>query len=298
MLSDFQKNRIAPISETEAQTTRLLIRCDDIGMCHAVNMAIKKLIETDIPFSVSVMFACPWYQEAVDILKAYPKVSVGVHLTLNSEWLYYKWGPISGREGVPSLVDSNGYFFETITQFLENNPKMNEVGKELRAQIERALQSGLRIDYMDFHIGSAIATPELREFFEKLAKEYNLGISGCFNEIYYTIFHDPIEDKTDSLVEIVNNLQKDKINLVVFHLGLENPEMNALVDMNWKPMTSPEGISLVSRHRHAELKALCSKEFKEAIKRNNIHLITYHNLISEVGLKAMERLNWRLDIED
>ena len=56
-------------SKAEAQT-QLIIRCDDIGMCHTVNMAVKKLIETGIPFSTSVMFTCPWYQEAVEILKS------------------------------------------------------------------------------------------------------------------------------------------------------------------------------------------------------------------------------------
>ena len=63
------------IREVDAQK-RVLIRCDDTGMCHAVNMALKKLIETKIPFSTSVMFGCPWYQEAVDILKEHPEVSV------------------------------------------------------------------------------------------------------------------------------------------------------------------------------------------------------------------------------
>ncbi len=275
-------------SRVEAQT-KLLIRCDDIGMCHAVNMATMKLLETGMPFSASVMFACPWYKEAVDILKTHPEVSVGVHLTLNSEWKYYKWGPILGKESVPSLVDSNGYFFETTTQFLENNPKIDEVEKELRAQIERALQSGLRIDYIDHHMGTAAATPQLRLLFERLAKEYKLGIPHYFNETYHVLFSVPIESKIDSLIEIVNNLKTGKTNVIVFHIGLENPEMDALIDMNYKPMTSPEGVSLVSRHRHAELKALCSKEFREVLGKNKIHLITYHDLISKVGLKAMKR---------
>ena len=82
------------------EEVKLLIRCDDIGMCHSVNMAIKRLIELDIPFSVSVMFVCPWYQEAVDLLKDNPQISVGVHATFNSEWAYYKWGPVSGKESV------------------------------------------------------------------------------------------------------------------------------------------------------------------------------------------------------
>ena len=89
----------------------VLIRCDDLGMCHAVNMAAKQVFESGIPVSVSVMFACPWYQEAIDLLRQHPNVSVGIHLTLNAEWKNYRWGPVAGKSAVPSLVDSVGYFF-------------------------------------------------------------------------------------------------------------------------------------------------------------------------------------------
>jgi len=86
----------------------LLIRVDDLGMSYSVNMAAKDVIETGIPVSASVMFACPWYQEAVELLKRHPDVSVGIHLTLNSEWKYYKWGPVAGQNAVSSLVDQDG----------------------------------------------------------------------------------------------------------------------------------------------------------------------------------------------
>ena len=76
---------------------KILLRFDDIGMCHSVNKALKEIIKTGLPISVSVMFACPWNQEAVDILKNNPQVSVGVHLTLNAEWKNYRWGPVLGK---------------------------------------------------------------------------------------------------------------------------------------------------------------------------------------------------------
>ena len=88
----------------------MLFRLDDIGMNHSVNLALEEVAKTGMPFSVSVLFACPWYQEAVEILKKYPQVTVGVHLALNSEWRGYRWGPVLGKGGVPSLVDSVGYF--------------------------------------------------------------------------------------------------------------------------------------------------------------------------------------------
>ena len=46
-----------------------VIRSDDAGMSHSVNMALERLIATGLPVSISVMFPTPWYQETVEILK-------------------------------------------------------------------------------------------------------------------------------------------------------------------------------------------------------------------------------------
>jgi len=267
----------------EAQT-RLLIRCDDIGMCHAVNLAAKQLIETGIPFSASIMVGCPWFQEAVALLKANPQISAGVHLTLNSEWQHYKWGPVSGREAVPSLVDKEGYFYESEELFSKADIKIKEVEKELRAQIEKALRSELRFDYLDYHMGTAVSTPELRSLVEKLADEYKLGISVYFNEVYTTLWEIAPERKLNRLLEIVSDLQPNRVNLLVIHLGMENPEMDALIDLN-----HPDDPFRVSIHRQAELDALCSGAFEKALSDKGVELITYRDLVSKAGLKSMKR---------
>ncbi len=74
------------------------------------------------------------------------------------------------------------------------------------------------------------------------------------------------------------------LNLNVIHLGLENPEMDALIDTN-----NPDDPYRVSEHRQAELNALCSDGFKNAIEKNNIKLVTYREIIEERGLKNMKR---------
>ena len=253
----------------------LLIRCDDIGMSHAVNMAAKELIETGLVFSTSVMFPCAWYQEAVDILKEHPEVTVGIHLTLNAEWKNYRWGPISGRDRVPSLVDRDGYFFPSRATFFANNPKLGEVEIELRAQIERAINSGLKISYVDYHMGTAVDKPEMRAIVEKLAKEYNLGISRYFGEIDTPLMYSvPIPEKKDSLDRIVKNLDPNKINLLVCHIGKDYPELEAMIDMN------AFGLSEMSKHRNAELNALIEAKKENIFEKNNVKLIRYKDLIN------------------
>src|SRR3954471_13676145 len=80
-----------------AGAPQVLFRLDDIGMNHSVNLALEQVAKTGMPFSATVLFVCPWYQEAVDILRKYPQVTVGVHLALNSEWRGYRWGPVLGK---------------------------------------------------------------------------------------------------------------------------------------------------------------------------------------------------------
>jgi chitin disaccharide deacetylase len=267
-----------------AQEIQVVIRCDDIGMCHTVNTAAQQVLESGIPFSASVMFACPWYQEAVDLLRQHPEVSVGVHLTLNAEWKNYRWGPVAGADAVPSLVDSCGYFLPSRALLFGQNPKVEEVEKELRAQIRRAMQSGLRIDYLDYHMGAAVNTLELRELVERLAREYGLAISRYYGEQDVAGYYDaPPEKKTDDLLALASGLKAGVPQLFVFHIGLETPEMNALIDQN---VIGPAGMS---RHRHAELQALLSPEFRRTLKDRGAKLMTYRDLITQRGLETMRR---------
>lgn len=261
----------------------LIIRCDDIGMCHSVNMAAKELLETGIPVNFSIMFPCSWIPEALELLKPYDHVSCGVHLVLNSEWQEYKWGPVAGAMAVPSLVDSNGYFFPTRALFEANNPKIEDVERELRAQIERALNSGLKISYMDYHMGTATSTPEYQTLLMKLAKEYHLGISRFYEEIdTKSIYNIDPNAKTDSLLAYLEELPEEGTYLMVFHIGRTFPEMNAMTD------THPWGLKEMSRHRQAELDALVNPEFQKLLKKKNITLLTYDQLLNEKGPEQLK----------
>lgn len=267
-----------------ADQVYLIIRSDDAGMSHSVNMALERLIESGLPVSVSVMFPTPWYQETVEILKRHPTVAVGIHLTLNSEWKNYRWGPVSGRSAVPTLVDEEGYFFPSAEALFQHRPDSKEVERELRAQIDRARRSGLRIDYVDYHMGTATRDPALRDVTERLAREFGLGMSGYFGETS----HDPQywaapHSKSDSLVAMIDRLQPG-FNLVVTHVGIDGPELGALLDMNTDgPL--PE----MSKNRQGELDALTSPRFREALRARGVELVTYRELIEKLGLQTMRR---------
>ena len=265
----------------DPQPKRLMIRCDDVGMSHTVNSAVRELIATGVPFSTSVMIACPWHLEAVDILRANPQIGVGIHLTLNSEWQHYKWGPVLGAARVPSLVDSGGHFFASEAEFTAAKVDLGEVEMELRAQIERALRAGLRVDYLDYHMLTAVSTPDLRAIVERLAEEYGLGLSRYFGEASVSIWDAEPENKLSSLLDHVHNAQPG-LNLLVIHLGMETPEMSAMVDLN--NASDPYRVAI---HRQAELDAITSPVFRAAIEDAGIELLTYKNVVKELGLDSM-----------
>jgi len=271
-----------PLPVEAAEPTQLMIRCDDVGMCHAVNTAVRELLASGVPFSTSVMFACPWYWEAVEILRDHPEIGVGVHLTLNSEWEHYKWGPVLGAARVPSLVDRTGHFFASESEFAAARPDLEEVRAELDAQIERALASGLRIDYIDFHMLTAVSTPELQAIVEQLAAKHRLGISRYFGERSVSLWDVAPGRKLPRLLEFVRQAPPG-LNLVVIHLGTDTPEMAALVDSNYA--ADPFRVAI---HRQAELDAISSPAFRAAVAQRGIELLTYRDLVQRRGLEGMQ----------
>jgi hypothetical protein len=270
-----------------ADAPEVLFRLDDIGMNHSVNLALEEVAKTGMPFSATVLFVCPWYQEAVEILKKYPQVTVGVHLALNSEWRDYRWGPVLGMGGVPSLTDSVGYFLPSTRAFLASKYDLGEVERELSAQVERALKSGLKITFIDAHMGMAWATPQLREVMERVAKKYGLGISTYFGESYYTIWGVAPNSKKSNLLEHLAKAPRDSVNLIEVHVAERTPEMEAIYDMNAEGQNAPD--AGVVAHRNAELHTLLSPELADLVKSGKIRLVTYQQLVARTGLNGMKR---------
>lgn len=274
---------VPTLAAQSSPVPEVLLRLDDVGMNHSVNSAIAKVAATGIPFSVSVMFACPWYQEAVEILRKNPHITVGVHLTLNAEWRNYRWGPVLGKAGVPTLVDSVGYFFASRADFLASKYDLDEVERELSAQMDRAIASGLKVTYADTHMGTARSTPQLRAVLEKVAKKYGVGISTYFGESYFTMWGVPIASKKADFLAHLASVKPGRTNLVEIHVAERTAEMEVLFDQNAASQNSRDGTPLVAGHRQAELDMLLSPEFATLVRNRKIKLITYEQLIARAG---------------
>jgi len=264
---------LAAVAAAQDKEIRLIVRGDDIGSCHAANEACIRCCREGIVRSLEIMVPTPWYKEAVKMLKENPGIDVGVHLTLTSEWQFYKWGPVTHA---PSLVDPHGHFFPSTSQrrdfppntgFLQAKPKLDEVEKELRAQIELALADLPNVSHLTSHMGTPTASPELRAIVTKLAKKYRLPLEAPGTKPAGQLGgpNATPEEKEAAMVRIVENLTPGTW-LFVDHPGLDTPEMRAIGHV---------GYENVAADRAGVTRAFTSEKVKEAIKRRGVRLMSY-----------------------
>ena len=153
----------------------IILHVDDVGMSHDSNMGAIEALTKGIATSCSVMMPCSWVPEFAHYYKEHPNLDVGLHVTLTSEWKNYRWGPVAGREAVPSLLDKDGYFYSTVDSVAKNSTPQ-DVEKEIRAQILLARRMGFHLTHLDTHMGTVFATPAFIEAYVKLGIEYHIPV--------------------------------------------------------------------------------------------------------------------------
>jgi predicted glycoside hydrolase/deacetylase ChbG (UPF0249 family) len=141
------------------------VSCDDLGLSHASNVGVYEALRSGIATTAGLMVPAPWAREAA---ARYRGEDVGVHLTLNAEYDLYRWGPISHA---PSLLDGDGGFPRTVAD-LWDHADLDEVRRECRAQIERAIYWGFDVSHISSHMGALEFRAEFFDVALELAVEF------------------------------------------------------------------------------------------------------------------------------
>lgn len=237
-----------------ADARLLVIHADDFGMSHSVNTAIIDALEHGWVTSSSILVPCPWFPEVARWARAHPDADLGVHLAINSEWTSFRWGPISGRSAVPSLVDADGYMAIDEDAAVAH-AKPDEVERELHAQVDFAKAHGVHLTHLDSHMATLFHTQAFFDAYRRTAAVYQLpvllerrGSRGGDESQWGT--HDQKDALVDRILEMDPGVSPDRweaayekmlaplppgVYELIVHLGHDDEEMQGATSdhPNW-----------------------------------------------------------------
>jgi predicted glycoside hydrolase/deacetylase ChbG (UPF0249 family) len=227
----------------------LIINCDDLGMYPAINAAVIESIEEGIATSCSLMVPCPAAPQAMELLGRRPQIPFGIHLTLVCEMRDIRWGSMTAKERVPSLLDPAGELFPPTPAgraALLGQARLDEIELEFRAQIGAVADAGLTPTHLDFHCLADGGRDDILDLAVMLAAEYGLavrvwleparrvmrqrGLPVTDND-FLDSFSLDIEGKAARYVQMLRDLPAG-LNEWAVHPGLGNEEARA-VDGGW-----------------------------------------------------------------
>lgn len=227
--------------------TLLIVHADDLGIARSVNKATISAMEQGVISSASIMVVCPWFQEVVDYAVNNPSADMGIHLTLTSEWKYYRWGPVAPRDKVSTLLSVDGNLLPDTATF-RRNARPEEVKIEVHAQIEKALASGIRPSHLDSHMFALWEGAELQQVLAEAACYYGIPFLGAQN---WTFCREPRRAMTPERQALpiiwfvsestpANEWQKfyldtlgslsGTLNLLTVHPGHDDAELQAIME--------------------------------------------------------------------
>lgn len=240
--------------------TKIIINADDLGLSKGVNNGILEAYKNGVVNSASLMVTTSYFEETIAFIKSNNLDNIGVHVNLT--------------EGKPllkthkTIVDGNGFFKREI--YLDDKVNLNEIHNEVKAQIEKAIDSGVELNHIDSH-HHVHATFIFRKVFIALSNQYQLPLRKINNTVvnpfkvakfyldtkdanYYSTnfsadFFGP-NATTENLLEILTKYKGKNLEIMC-HPGFkddENGSYNLERANELKILTSPEIITFIKQN--------------------------------------------------
>src|SRR6187455_696461 len=269
----------------------VIIHADDLGVSHSENAASIAAMEKGSVSSGSIMVPCPWFPEIAAYAQSHPAADLGLHITLTSEWKYYRWGPVTAKEKVPGLVNKNGFLYSSVDSVYQF-ASAAEVEEEIRNQVIRSKQFGVDPTHLDAHMGTALQNlnylkighefripvfiPRILE--TPLKVKFDSIVSDRDVLVDYILSASPEDMKTGFANFYTNGLKnlKPGLTYLIIHTAYDDEEMRAVtVDHpDWGAAWRQEDLNFFS-----------SPECKKVLKENNIYVITWKEIRDRVVRK-------------
>ena len=271
---------LALIALQSPSEIRLIVKGDDMGVAHGINAATIDAYQRGVLTTTNVIVPSPWFPEAVRLVNENPGLDVGVHLAITSEWDNIKWRPLTQA---PSIVDADGFFFSIVAPRVGSPPKvsvkeapwkLDEIERELRAQLTMAKRHMPQVSYTWNHMGFTALAPEVNELVLKLSKEYGLVVPTTLGLQMVRAYEskDSGAVKADKLAARLETLTPG-LWLHIDHASTDDAETQAI---------GHKGYDWVAADRSANHDAWISPKVREVITRRGIKLTNYREIAREM----------------
>lgn len=273
----------------------VIIHADDLGVTNSENAASISAMQKGCVSSASIMVPCPWFPEIAAYSQSHPDADLGLHITLTSEWKYYKWGPVTAITEVPGLINKYGFLYSTVDSVLKS-ATATEVETEIRNQVNRAIQFGMNPTHLDAHMFAALNRIDFLKAYIKVGHEFKIPVfiprwletslkikldtllSDKDVIVDYILSMSPEDFKTGSKNFYINSIKDIKPGLTYFfiHTAYNNDEMKAVTTgfTDWG-----------SAWRQQEYDFFSSPDCAKALKENNIYVITWKEIRDKITRK-------------
>jgi chitin disaccharide deacetylase len=266
----------------------VIIHADDLGLSYSENKASTYAMEKGSVSSASIMVPCPWFTEIAAYAQENPQKDFGLHLTLTSEWKYFKFGPVAAKENVPGLINKRGFFYESVDSVVRH-AKPEEVEIELRAQIERARQFGIDVTHLDSHMGTLFMRPEFMATYLKMGREFQLPVllTRQIAQAYQRLltpkdvvldtimmaYPQHYKEGMDKFYTGVLKAVKPGVSVILLHAAYDDREMRGIT------IDHPD---YGAGWRQADFNFFTSDQCRKLLAENKIQLVTWRDVRDKI----------------
>ncbi len=277
-----------------ADSRVLIVHADDAGMCWAADKASVEAMEKGSVTCAAAMVPCPWFLSTVKACKENPRLDVGVHLTLTSEWKTFRWGPIADKSLVSKLIDDQGYLWHEVGQVYESvGGDSSQVATEIQAQIDFARKAGLEPTHIDSHMGTLFYREDL------FKTTCNTALK---NDLPFMVFaYNPEMAKANEAIQFYTQETADRLETAGFPL-IDNLIMDEKVGQtveegfkNYCEVISalPPGVTLLIVHLGIdgeELSHICGSH---ARRDQQYRIFTDPRMAEHIKKEGVQLMGWR-----